>query len=206
MKILLLCGASGVGKSTIAFELCKNDNFNLIRSYTDRPRRENELDHIFLDRTKMTELLQEKVAAYTEINGYRYCTRYHQFLDDKINVYVVDANGINNMIKSFPNAEIMSVLITRKNLYIDEKRKNRDIKIPSQMDVSVAVDNDSSIESCVGTIKTLVYLHDGMFFTSNHDKVMDLQERVNYHLSVAKKHNELAKKCQEELQCLYLDA
>ena len=205
MKILLLCGASGVGKSTIAFELCKDEQFNLIRSYTDRPARYTELDHIFLDKQNMDELLEEKVAAFTTINGYRYCTRYHQFVDDKINVYVVDADGINDIIKSFPKAEVMSVLITRKKVYIDEKRKKRHVKIPSRMDVSVVVDNDSTVETCVGTIKALTYLHDGMFFTSQHKKVMDLQEHVEYHLSMAKKHNNLAKDYQEELKCLYLD-
>lgn len=47
MQILLICGASGTGKSTIAAELSKDSRYNLVKSYTDRPMRGQELDHIF---------------------------------------------------------------------------------------------------------------------------------------------------------------
>lgn len=203
MKIVLLCGASGVGKSSVATELCKDKDFNLIKSYTDRPMRGTEYDHIFLDKQHMDELMKEDLVAFTEIHGNRYCTRYNQFVEDKINVYVVDAYGINDTIEAFPESEVMSVLITRKKVYIDEDRKNRDIKIPSRNDVSVMVDNDTSIEACANTIKALTKIHNGIFFKTHHNQVMTIQQELDYHLTAAKYHNKMAQSCQEQLKCMY---
>lgn len=203
MKIVLLCGESGVGKSSVATELCKNKDFNLIKSYTDRPMRGTEYDHIFLDKKHMDELMEEDLVAFTEIHGNRYCTCHNQFVEDKINVYVVDAYGINDTIKAFPEAEVMSVLITRKKVYIDEDRKNRDIKIPSRDDVSVMVDNDTSIEACANTIKALTKIHNGIFFKTYHHQIMTIQDKIDYHLDAAQYHNEQARSYQEELKCMH---
>ena len=49
-KLILLVGASGSGKTTIAKEL-EQKGFNVIHSYTTRePRKPNEWGHIFIDR------------------------------------------------------------------------------------------------------------------------------------------------------------
>lgn len=203
MQILLICGASGTGKSTIAAELSKDSRYNLVKSYTDRPMRGQELDHIFLDKQHMQELLNEDLVALTEIEGSTYCARFSQFIEDKINVYVVDVKGINDVIKSFPETDIMTVLITRKNIYIDENRKNRDIKIPSCDDVCVSVTNNEDIKKCVDTIKALVELNNGTFFKSNHKYVMSLEEKILYHSKVADYHYQIVQDCLEELKCMH---
>ncbi len=203
MKILLICGASGTGKSSIAAELSKNSQYNLIKSYTDRPMRGQEFDHIFLDKQHMMELLQEDLVAMTEIEGNTYCARFNQFTEDKINVYVVDVKGINDVICSFPEAEIMTVLITRKNIYIDEERKNRDIKIPSCNDVCVSVTNNNDLKNCVDTLKALVELDNGTFFKSNHKYVMSLEDKILYHFKIADYHHQIVQECLEELECMH---
>ena len=116
MKIVLIAGRSGVGKSTIFEELSKNtEKYNPILSYTDRPKRKDEKEgHIFVDSAFMDALLERKdVVAQTQIDEYRYCTLYPQFDEHKVNLYVVDVYGINDTIKSFPQSDIMSLLIQR---------------------------------------------------------------------------------------------
>ena len=94
MKILLLTGMPGVGKSTISSALAEDERFNLIKSYTDRPQRDDDSDHVFLTEDEMTSLLLAKTCAvYTRIDGYRYCSLRNQFDNQKINVYTVDAHG-----------------------------------------------------------------------------------------------------------------
>lgn len=203
MKILLICGASGTGKSTIAAELSKDPYYNLIKSYTDRPMRGQELDHIFLDKQHMNELFNEKLVASTTIEGNRYCTRFNQFDENKINVYVADVKGINDVISSFPKAEVMTVLIIRKNIYIDEDRKNRDIKIPSCDDVCISVTNNDDIEKCVNMIKSLIELNSDIFFKSDHKYVMSLEDKILYHSKVADYHYQIVQDCLEELECMY---
>ena len=60
MKIVLISGASGTGKTAICQNLCERyDKFHFVDSYTDRDMREpNEWGHQFVD-TKMMDLLLE---------------------------------------------------------------------------------------------------------------------------------------------------
>lgn len=153
MKILLICGESGVGKSTIAYELSKNDNYSLVRSITDRPKRVKEIDHIFVEKDMMDHAPVKDIVAYTKIDGYRYCTLFRQFHSEKINIYVVDSPGLRDVRLSFPKADIASVLIRRNNVYIDANRKNRSIQIPTEEDVTFTINNNTTIENAVGLIK-----------------------------------------------------
>ena len=180
MKILLLTGAPGVGKSTISYLLGQDERFNLIKSYTDRPEREDDVDHIFMKEDDLTNILLSKTcAAYTRVDGYRYFTLRSQFRNDKINVYTVDVNGMNDIIKSFPTADFMSVLITRKNVHIDQMRKDRIVEVPPKDQVNFTIDNDEdSPESVVNVLKFLTLYEDGDFFISSHQRVTSLQERI----------------------------
>ena len=153
MKILLICGESGVGKSTIAYELSKNNDYSLVRSITDRPRRTKEMDHIFVDKDTMDYAPVKDIVAYTKIDGYRYCTLFRQFHSEKINVYVVDSPGLRDVRLAFPKADIASVLIKRNNVYIDANRKNRSIEVPTEKDVTFTINNNTTIENAVELIK-----------------------------------------------------
>lgn len=165
--------------------------------------RGQEYDHIFLDSQHMTELLRENVAAYTEIDGNRYCVRFKQFVEDKINVYIVDCKGANDIIKSFPKAEIMSVLILRKNIYIDKNRKNRNIKLPSRDDVSVTLCNNGDLKNSVSVLKSLIELNGELYFKKHHPHMMDLDTKVQYHFKMVEYHKQIVEDCLEELECMY---
>ena len=159
MKIILLAGQSGSGKTSVGRELAKNeDKYNLIQSYTDRQMREtNEYGHTFVNSKEMDFLLKrDDVVASTQIREKRYCTIKSQFDKDKINIYIVDAHGINDTIEAFPRADIMTILIMRDSIDVESERVERDVAIPLREDVDFLINNDTSIESAAATIDVLV--------------------------------------------------
>ena len=179
MKIIFLTGMSGCGKTTVAQELCKNDKYNYINSYTDREMREaDEFGHEFISTNFMDALLQsDEVVASTEIDGYRYCSLKRQFDENKINVYVVDVDGINDTLKFFPYAEVMSILIRREKIMVDCIRADRDVCIPPREDVDFCIDNNYKIESVANTINALVGFD---FFTKPSHVVRTLQDKIKH--------------------------
>lgn len=201
MKILLITGGSGVGKSSIAACLGQDERYNLIKSYTTRPKRAVESDHFFVSDDEMKDLLiNHKCVAATCINGYYYCSFEHQFDPEKINVYVVDLHGIRDTIEAFPSAGFMTVLITRKNVDIDQTRKNRSVDVPSRNQVDFSIENDSdSIQSAVVTIKFLTLEFDGKFFKSNRKPTLSIQEEIQKHEEAIKEHQSEIVRLQELL-------
>lgn len=179
MKILLISGASGSGKSTIAKELCKDDRYNLIYSFTDRKKRDKyDTDHTFIDSNYMDLLLERNdIVAQTNIEQYRYCTIKSQFDENKINVYIVDVNGMNDTIDAFPRADMMSILVRRKDIDIDCIREGRDVCIPVRNDVDFLIDNNTKIDSVVGTINTLVGFD---LFNKPSHKAKTIQSKISH--------------------------
>lgn len=96
--LLLLVGPSGSGKTTIANKLEKDYGLKQIRSYTTRPKRnENEDSHIFI--TEEEFMILKNLMAYTEYNGYRYGATLQQVED--CDIYVVDVPGVRTLVKNY---------------------------------------------------------------------------------------------------------
>lgn len=97
-KIILLCGKSGSGKSTIAQLLEDKYNMNVLQSYTTRPKRSSdETGHTFITDEDFDCLCN--ICAYGEFGGYRYCATQDQV--DNADVYVIDAQGIEYFKKTY---------------------------------------------------------------------------------------------------------
>lgn len=91
--ILLLCGASASGKTTLAEDLEKQCGLKAIPSYTTRPKRSpDEKGHTFITADEFDEL--EDILAYAETGGYRYAVTKRMFEDEQYSVYVIDNTGI----------------------------------------------------------------------------------------------------------------
>lgn len=91
--ILLLCGASASGKTTLAEDLEKQCGLKAIPSYTTRPKRNpDEQGHTFIAEDEFNQLTD--ILAYAETNGYRYAVTKRMFEDEQYNVYVIDNTGI----------------------------------------------------------------------------------------------------------------
>lgn len=115
MKYLII-GRSGVGKDYIAKLLHDMYNMKILLSYTTRPKRfENENTHIFIDKSDVINY-KDKIAS-TVINGYEYFSTKTQL--DNSDIYIIDPNGLNELLSNTPNEEfcILYISVLDKELH-----------------------------------------------------------------------------------------
>ena len=94
-KLFCIMGETASGKDTLTKKLCEDTGMKAIVSYPTRPRPTNEGDtHIFVD-DSVYEQMKDNLAAYTEINGFRYWTTIEQIYDNDI--YIIDPNGLETL-------------------------------------------------------------------------------------------------------------
>lgn len=100
--LYLFVGQSGSGKTTAAELLEDKFGYKSVQSYTTRPKRhDNETGHIFVSKEEFDKLTD--LAAYTEYNGFEYCTTSSQ-LDD-CDIYVIDVPGVETLLKKYTNKD-----------------------------------------------------------------------------------------------------
>ena len=125
---VLLCvmAESSAGKDTLVNKLCEKTNYHQIISYTTRPRRVNEGDtHIFVTDEDYQDMLEAgQVAAYTEINGYKYWSTIDQLY--LMDIYVIDPLGVETLKQlNLPNLKIVSVYINVPEEVRRQRAKSR---------------------------------------------------------------------------------
>ena len=99
-KKFLFIGRTASGKSSIAKAVCEKMGLKQVKSYTTRPARPGEdndnADHYFITKEEFDLIMSEhidRVAAYTKINDFEYCTTTD--ILDKSDIYVIDPDGVN---------------------------------------------------------------------------------------------------------------
>lgn len=93
----LIIGRTASGKSSITKEVCKKLGLTAVKSYTTRPMREDDKtiqDHIFISEDEVDQY-KDDMAAYTEINGYKYFTTFD--ILDKSDIYIIDPLGADDL-------------------------------------------------------------------------------------------------------------
>lgn len=124
-RVLLVNGGSGVGKSTVVGELCENwEAFRQVMSITSRRKRGEDDDHIFMDRDAVRGLIDGgNVVDWTEVGGELYCTTLDCFREDKINVYIVDDEGVEK--EWGDEFDVLKVRLVGRSWVDDEERVGR---------------------------------------------------------------------------------
>ncbi len=118
---MLVCivGESCSGKDTLA-SMLESDGDIVLKSYTTRPRRQNEgSTHIFIKPYEV-EQYKKDIVAYTKIGGYEYFATKNQVLNSEI--YVVDPDGISSLKKSIRDNKVSVKLLV---IYINVSCKER---------------------------------------------------------------------------------
>lgn len=129
---VLLCvlGESSSGKDTLVSKLSERTNLTAICSYTTRPRRDGEGEtHIFVDDATYEEMLLEgKIAAFTEISGYKYWTTTDQLYSNSY--YIIDYDGLKTLRSlNLPNLRLVSVYINVPESIRKERAMQRGDKL-----------------------------------------------------------------------------
>lgn len=121
--MIALVGCSGSGKSTIAFHLYKDYNYNRIVSYTTRPPRNGEIDGEDYHFISKKEFFEKKdkgfFAENAEYRGWYYGTAAEDCTNDK--VAILTPHGLRQ-IRKLPNLNVVA-------FYIDVPRRDRMIKL-----------------------------------------------------------------------------
>lgn len=121
-KVLLVNGGSGVGKSTVVRKLCEEwGYFEQVMSITSREKRGEGDDHVFMGRDEVKGLIEsDEVVDWTEVGGELYCTTLDCFMEDKINVYIVDDEGVEKEWGS--EFDVLKVRLVGRGWVDDEER------------------------------------------------------------------------------------
>lgn len=124
-RVLLVNGGSGIGKSTVVRRLCDGwGEFSQVMSITSRERRGEDDDHVFMDRDVVMGLISgDMVVDWIEVGGELYCTTLDCFEEDKINVYIVDDEGIEK--EWGEEFDVLKVRLVGKSWVDDEERVGR---------------------------------------------------------------------------------
>lgn len=103
--LVLLLGRTGSGKDTLATRL----PLAQLKSYTTRPRRQNESDtHTFIDQEFYNSC--SDIVAETMINNYTYfCTKSQL---DTSDLYIIDPIGQYALKRNYPDLPTISIYIS----------------------------------------------------------------------------------------------
>ena len=126
----LFIGRTASGKSSIAKAVCEKMSLTQVVSYTTRPMRKSEKngsDHIFISDEDVAQY-ESDIAAYTEINGYKYFTTYDVI--DNADIYVIDPVGVDNLkIKCGNRYEFIEIYIRTPQNLAEERARIRGDKL-----------------------------------------------------------------------------
>ena len=102
--VFCIIGRTASGKSTIVNAVAKDFNLKILKSYTTRARRQNEIgdncDHTFINADDVDKYRNDMVA-YTERAGYCSFATKEQLMSSDI--YIINPSGFSDLIESTKN-------------------------------------------------------------------------------------------------------
>lgn len=157
--IFCILGPSGAGKSTIAREVSKQLNIEIVVSYTSRPIRPNEtngVDYHFVD----NQHFEDNAADFIEMREYqvydgsiwKYGFKESSFQEDTDYLVVIETDGYNALKRRFGDYALYPFLIESpiEDLYarISKRGDNPQEMIRRLEDDAIKFENFANKEKC----------------------------------------------------------
>jgi guanylate kinase len=122
-KLIVICGKSGVGKSTIEKLLTNDEKFDRIISTTSRPRRIGEIDGVdyhFVTKTEFEKMIENnEMLEHSYFNNWFYGMRKGTFdLECKSYVAVLNPTGVKNVIEELGKDNVYVIY-----LYVNDRER-----------------------------------------------------------------------------------
>ena len=116
MKIIALLGKTSSGKDTAARFIKSAYGIEPIISYSTRPQRIGETNHVehhFVNDEEMDKIVADKesILAFVQFpkTGFRYCATTSDLEEDAIRTYIIDPSGLQWLKNNRPDVEVVSI-------------------------------------------------------------------------------------------------
>ena len=176
--IITIAGRTAAGKSIIAKKLAERLGLTVLKSYTTRTPRPDEIanpadaDHIFVSEAEYDKLTD--IIAETCINGNRYCTT-KEILKDS-DCYVIDPDGLSYLKKNLePGFRLAQFYVyadedIRKKRFMERGKSESEFRVRSDSEdkqfeayedehgYDIIIFNNGNIEDAVDIIESYVKL------------------------------------------------
>lgn len=178
--VFCIIGRTASGKSTIVNAVAKDFNLKILKSYTTRARRQNEIgdncDHTFIS-VNDVDKYRDDMVAYTERAGYCSFATKEQLMSSDI--YIINPSGFSDLIEStkdIPDLRLVDIwidcdsdqLIARslsrsnsdnwKENYDKEETEFTKIYPNIDYDKSWHVDNNQYISAAINHMKQIIII------------------------------------------------
>ena len=127
--VFCIIGRTASGKSTIVNAVAKDLNLKILKSYTTRARRQNEIgdncDHTFISADDVDKYRND-IVAYTERAGYCSFATKEQLMNSDI--YIINPSGFSDLIEStkdIPDLRLVDIWIDCDSDQLIARSKNR---------------------------------------------------------------------------------
>ena len=176
--IITIAGRTAAGKSIIAKKLAERLGLTVLKSYTTRAPRPDEIanpadaDHIFVSEAEYDKLTD--IIAETCINGNRYCTT-KEILKDS-DCYVIDPDGLSYLKKNLePGFRLAQFYVyadedIRKKRFMERGKSESEFRVRSDAEdkqfadyedehgYDIIIFNNDNIEDAVDIMESYVKL------------------------------------------------
>lgn len=149
MNKFLILGRTATGKDKLAKILIDNYNWTFVKSYTNRPQRENDDTlHTFVSTEEINNIPESSIIAQTDLNNYHYCATIEQLY--AADGYIVDPIGCYQLLNNYPSINFILIYLKPKE-YTQQKffavaRNSHDAKHETKVFLSRMKDENEQFD------------------------------------------------------------